>query len=228
MGHPAGLYYLFALAMLLVAAYNLSLLVLSIRPDDPAGRDVDIAHVFMGVAMAGMFVTDWAFWPNWFWVASFFILMVWFVTRTALSIQRFGLHVPHEGIHALMAFAMLLMYWYPVSAANGAMSMAMSSSHAMLDPGIGLLVVFLLLGSAIFTLASPNKGASHHGTHRVHQRPVAYESGPDGHDGEGATRVVVAEAPPTGLAVVLQKPQLEDLSHVIMCVGMAFMLVLML
>jgi hypothetical protein len=228
MGHPSWLYYLFALAMLLVAAYNLSLLVLSIRPPDPAGRDVDVAHVFMGVAMAGMFVPGWAFWPDWFWLASFFILMVWFITRTALSVERFGLHVPHEGIHALMAFSMLLMYWFPVSAAGGAMSMSMSSSHAMLDPGIGLLVIVLLLGSAIFTLASPNKGASHHGTHRGHQRPVAYVDAPDGAASEGTAAVALAEEAPTGLATVLERPQLEDISHVVMCVGMAFMLVLML
>lgn len=228
MGHPSWLYYLFALAMLLVAAYNLSLLFLSIRPADPAGRDVDVAHVFMGVAMAGMFVSGWAFGPTWFWLASFFVLMVWFITRTALSLQRFGLHVPHEGIHALMAFAMMLMYWFPAGAAHEAMGMAMSSSRATLDPGLGLLVTFLLLGSAIFTLASPHKGASHHGTHRVQARPIVSAGASDGDGALGAVRTVAAEVRPSGRAAVLQTPQLEDISHVVMCIGMGFMLVLML
>ena len=99
MGPPSWLYYLFAVAMFAVAAYAAILLLLSMRFNDPAGRDVDVGHVFMGVAMGGMFVTRWAFWPSWFWEIAFFVLMTWFVTRSAQSIQRFGLHVPHEGIH---------------------------------------------------------------------------------------------------------------------------------
>lgn len=222
MGTPAWLYYLFALAMLGVACYNLSLLVRSLRTKDPAGRDVDIAHVFMGVGMAGMFVTRWAFWPAWFWEIAFFVLMVWFITRSAQSVQRFGLHVPHEGVHAAMSFAMLMMYVYPMGATPGSISMSMSrsSSHGILDPGIGLLLAFVFLGSAIFTLASPYKGASRQGTHRpsAATRQAAVESASD----------EPLEPSGAGIAVAIDSPRLEDLSHVVMCVAMAFMLILML
>ncbi len=44
------------------------------------------------------------------------------------------------------------------------MSMA-ESSRARIDPGLSLLLAFVFFASAVFTLASPNKGASHHGTH---------------------------------------------------------------
>lgn len=229
MGPPSWLYYLFALAMLAVAAYNLSLLVLSLRLRDPAGRDVDIAHFSMGVAMAGMFVTQWAFWPSWFWEALFSLLMVWFVARSAQSIQRFGLHIPHQAVHAAMSFAMLLMFWYPVSmSASGSMSMSMSSSaHGILDPGIGLCLAFIFLRSAVFTLASPNKGASHHGVHAaVRARVYATASNRAGID-PPAIVDGIHPAPP-GLASALVSPRLEDVSHVMMCLGMAFMLVLML
>lgn len=228
MGTPPWLYYVFAVAMLSVAAYNASLFVLCLRARDPAGRDVDIAHIFMGVAMAGMFVSRWSFWPSWFWEIAFSVLLVWFVVRSALSIQRFGLHVPHQAIHAAMSLAMLLMYWYPMgSSASSAMSMsASSSSHGILDPGIGLIVAFAFFGSAIFTLASPNKGASHHGTHRA-LRSLVYAGAAAGARARDGAAEVQAEVPGAAVAV-LAAPRLEDLSHVVMCVGMGFMLVLML
>ncbi|MBV8461798.1 MAG: DUF5134 domain-containing protein, partial [Acidimicrobiales bacterium] len=128
MGTPSWLYYLFAVAMLVVAAYGACLLAVSFRLHDPVGRDIDVAHLFMGVAMAGMFVAHWAFWPNAFWELVFFLLMIWFIFRSIQSIQRFGLHVPHHGIHAAMSFAMLMMYWFPMSSSPTGMSMAMSSS----------------------------------------------------------------------------------------------------
>jgi hypothetical protein len=123
---------------------------------------------------------------------------------------------------------MLLMFEYPMGAPSPSGAMAMSSpSHGILDPGIGLLLAFAFFGSAIFTLASPNKGASHHGTHvrRPRTRVYAAVSGP-------AAIVEVerdsAPQPLTGFAAALASPRLEDLSHVVMCVGMGFMLILML
>jgi len=224
-GHPAWLYYLFALAMLAVAGYSVSLLFLSLRVGDPVGRDIDVAHLAMGVAMAGMFVTRWAFWPSWFWEAVFFVLLVWFVARSAQSLQRFGVHVPHEGIHAAMSLAMVLMYLYPMGASPGAVSMSMSSSsHGILDPGVSLLLAVVFLGSAIFTLASPNAGASHHGVHRAHARAYATAGGPPPPEPEAPVGTARARS---GLAV-LASPRLEDLSHVVMCLGMGFMLILML
>ncbi len=228
MGTPSWLYYLFALAMLAVAAYAVSLLVLSVQNNDPAGRDIDVAHLFMGVAMAGMFVVRWAFWPSAFWELVFFVLMVWFIVRSSLSLQRYGFHIPHEAIHALMSFAMLLMFEYPMGAPSPSGAMAMSSSsHGILDPGIGLLLAFAFFGSAIFTLASPNKGASHHGTHV--RRPCTRVYATVG----GSEPIIAVERenapePLTGFAAALASPRLEDLSHVVMCVGMGFMLILML
>ena len=51
--------------MLAVAAYGLMLLArCPSQFAGAAGWDVDIAHLFMGVSMAGMFVTGWAFGPH--------------------------------------------------------------------------------------------------------------------------------------------------------------------
>lgn len=234
MGTPSWLYYLFGIVMLGVAAYALALFSLSLRLNDTAGRDIDIAHLSMGVAMAGMFVPHWAFWPSWFWETVFFVLMVWFIVRSAQSLQRFSLHVPHEGVHAAMSLAMVLMYLYPAGASAGAMSMSMSSSsHGILDPGVSLVLAFMFFGSAIFTLASPVKGASHHGSHRrlqvrslVAASTSLLEGTEDAVEPEEAMKKDTIGLQ-SGLAAIAS-PRLEDLSHVIMCLGMGFMLILML
>jgi hypothetical protein len=221
MGVPSWLYYLFAVLMLAVAAYGVTLLLISLPMRQVSGRDVDIAHVFMGVSMAGMFVADWAFGPSGFWELVFSVLLIWFVVRSFQSIQQFGLHVPHQAIHAAMSFAMLLMYWYPAGmSAGSSMSMSASSSAAKLDPGLGLLLAMAFFASAIFTLASPVKGASHHGRHV----PVLAMSGAPG----GVQRNESSEDRSVGaVETAITTPWLEDASHVVMCIGMGFMLILM-
>jgi hypothetical protein len=227
MGTPSWLYYLFGVLMLAVAAYCLTLLVLSVASNRVAGRDVEISHTFMGVAMAGMFVPAWSFGPNGVWELIFGALMVWFLVRSIQSVQRYGLHVPHALVHAAMSFAMLLMYWYPMAAASesGGMGMSMgmsSSSGSHLDAGLGYLLALIFFGSAIFTLASPNKGASHVGTHLPR---YAMSGAPDGTS--APVSVEAADQSPTSFATRVEIPWLEDLSHVVMCIGMGFMLILM-
>ena len=118
MSTPSWLYYLFGALMLVVAAYCSTLLILGVVTDRPAGRDVEISHLFMGVAMAGMFVGGWSFGPSAIWEIIFSLLMIWFLVASVQSVQRYGLHLPHASIHALMNFTMLLMYWFPVGAST--------------------------------------------------------------------------------------------------------------
>jgi len=220
---PAWLYYLFALAMLAVAAYGLVLLAVSIAIRRSAGWDVDIAHLFMGVSMAGMFVTGWAFGPTALWELIFAALLVWFLVQSVQSVIAFGIHLTHYLIHAAMSFAMLLMYVFPAGASSGAMSMSMaSSSSARIDPGLSLLLAFVFFASAIFTLASPIKGVSHHGSH---SRAYAM-SGPANDTVESPSGPAPASAAQSALGLIAA-PWLEDASHVVMCVGMGFMLILM-
>ena len=62
MATPSWLYYLFGGLMLAVAAgLPDSPAGLGAATNRPAGRDVEISHFFMGVAMAGMFVGSWSF-----------------------------------------------------------------------------------------------------------------------------------------------------------------------
>ena len=214
---PSWLYYLFGVALLVVAGYCVVRVAVGLVTRRTAGWDVDVSHVLMGVSMAGMFVPAWAFGPSAVWQLIFGVLFVWFVVRSIQSVQRWGLHLPHALIHAVMSLAMLLMYWYPMSTGGrkvAAMSMTSSPGPA-LDPAVGLALALVLLGSAVFTLASPVKGTSHYGRH-----VPAYPSGDAEHPG-GDSTVAVAEEP-------FVSPVVGDVSHVVMCVGMGFMLVLML
>ena len=215
MSTPSWLYYFFGVLMLAVAAYCTTLFTLSVVSHRPAGRDVEISHIFMGVAMAGMFVGQWAFGRSAVWEIIFGALLIWFLVETIQSLRTYGLHLPHALIHVVMNFAMLLMYWFPMGASPQAMSM--SASGPKLDSGVAFVVAFILFASAIFTLASPNKGASHFGSHGPSYAILGVESS------EGAYR------PPPSLAVegAIATPWLVDLSHVVMCVAMGFMLLLM-
>ncbi len=219
MSTPSWLYYLFGVLMLAVAGYCFTLLALSLATNRPAGRDVELSHLFMGVAMAGMFVGHWAFGRSSVWEIIFGVLMIWFVVESVKSVQRYGLHLPHALIHALMNFAMLLMYWFPMGAtsASGAMSMSASSGGPKLDSGLSFLIAFVLLASAVFTLASPNKGASHFGSHAP-AWAVASEAGSDSD---------VLASPVLHLEGAIATPWLVDMSHVVMCIAMGFMLLLM-
>ncbi len=171
----------------------------------------------MGVAMSGMFVPAWSFGPDVAWELIFAAFLVWFVVRTVQSIQAWGLHVPHTAIHAVMSFAMLLMYWFPLGASTGAMAMSTSAASGRTDPGLAFLIAFVLFGSAIFTIASPNKGATHFGTHCGPRATVTASDG----------RVVVAAPATTRVAGIIGTPSLLDASHVVMSVGMGLMLILM-
>ncbi len=93
-----------------------------------------LAHILMGVAMAGMFVPAWAFGPTALWELIFTVCMVRFLVRSVQSVQRFGLHLPHFVIHPAMSLAMLLMYAVPAVGAR--LSMAMAGPSGRLDPGL--------------------------------------------------------------------------------------------
>jgi hypothetical protein len=220
MSTPSWLYYLFGLLMLAIAAYCVTLLVLGAATHRPAGRDVELSHVFMGVAMAGMFVGQWAFGRHAVWEIIFASLMVWFLAATIQSVQRWGLHLPHALIHALMNFSMLLMYLFPMgaSSASGSMSMSSASTGARLDPGLAFVIAFTLFASAIFTLASPIKGRSHFGSHALSGTALGRARG--GRPDQNESTVAEIEE-------VVAAPWLVDVSHAVMCVAMGFMLILM-
>jgi len=102
------------------------------------------------------------------------------------------------------------------------MSMSHGAGGPKLDSGVAFVVAFILLASAVFTLASPNKGASHFGSHApAWALASTARSGPEGSSAGGTTTSVLR------VEGVVATPWLVDVSHVVMCVGMGFMLLLM-
>lgn len=213
---PSWLYELVGVVTLLIAAYSLALIGLGVQSRRTAGWDVELSHALMGIAMAGMFVGGLAVGRRGMWEALFAAALVWFVVRAGRSILAYGLHLPHTAVHALMSLAMLLMYWFPRSGAR-------SASRA--DPGLLLIVATLLLASAVFTFASTHRGATVYGAHPDSSTGIAMSvaaGGPSGSYLIGTTAAV------SGADGAFSRPWLLDATHVVMCVAMAFMLILML
>jgi hypothetical protein len=224
--NPPWLYDLVAGLMLLVAAYSAVLLVLAAVLRRPAGADVEVSHLAMGIAMAGMFVARLTFGPDALWELVFGGLFVLFATRGLRSVQLFGLHLSHYFIHALMSLGMLLMYWFPVGSTRGrsiAMTMTAGASGGRVDPAVAFAIAFALFTSAIFTLASPNKGAIVYGSHQSTPTDGASTSGP----ASLALRTDTVSSA-GGFESVVATPRLLDITHVVMAIAMGFMLVLML
>lgn len=184
---PAGLYYLVAGLVLAVAAYSALLVVVSLGRRRP-GLDVEVSHLAMGLAMAGMLVGALAFGPAVAWELVFGASLLWFLGRAWASLRRFGIHLPHSAVHALMSLAMLLMFF----TASG------SATRGLRGSGLSLPLAFLLLASAVSTLAAANRGWPVYGSHR--DTPEA--------------------APPSAL----ERPLLLDASHVVMALAMSLAL----
>ena len=222
MSTPSWLYYLFGVLMLAVAAYCSTLLVLSLATHRPSGRDVEISHIFMGVAMAGMFVGDWAFGRSAVWELIFGALLVWFLVESIQSVRTYGLHLPHALIHAVMNFAMLLMYWFPlgrplgghvhVSLDDRAEARSRARLHGGLHPlRLGHLHAGLPQQGRV-TLRKPCTGLRPGWCRRI---------GSSRGSCRGGAGAVVA------IDEIVATPWLVDLSHVVMCIAMGFMLLLM-
>ena len=221
---PSWLYYLFAVAMLAVAAYGLVLLAVSVVTRRTGGRDVDIAHIFMGVSMAGMFVADWAFGPSVIWELIFTVLLVWFVVQSIQSVIAFGIHLTHYLIHAAMSFAMLLMYVFPAASPFRSHvnvnvdDVVACENRSRAQPAVGVRV--LRLRHLHARLAEQGCLPSRHA------RPGLRHEWGGGRDG-GRSRRAGPSSTGRGAVRLITDPRLEDASHVVMAVGMGFMLILM-
>jgi hypothetical protein len=122
MASPAWLADLFAGAMLLTAGYCAGRLILARAQRRPAERDIDLVHVLMGLAMAGMLVPrltllggrslwDAAWWTGG-WAMVFGGSAVWFGWRIGRFYRSAGRLTPasaHHLPHLVMSGAMVYM-----------------------------------------------------------------------------------------------------------------------
>jgi hypothetical protein len=208
MGGPSWLADTLAGVMLATSAYCVLRLLLAWRWKRSMHDDINLAHVAMGVAMAGMLVASLRTLPSGWWVAVFSVMTAWFVVKV-VRLARRGIagwdedrmhHVSHFSTHLLMAGAMLFMFLVqpalPDAGANPHVRLAGGGMPAAPAGGAGsglayLLVVVLLL-SAIW-------------------------------HADGLSRF---RAPAIGAARRWLAPRSEAGAHIAMCVTMGYMLVL--
>ncbi len=234
----------FAGLMLAVAAYSLGRLVASRVWARPTHHDIDLAHILMGTAMAGMLSSSLDLVPSGFWEVVFTVLGGYFVVRCYRFVYEHGVegededhghHLSHYLTHLVMAAAMLYMYLAaaPSSAASGG-GMAMGAATGTTADFVAIPVVFLvvLMASGVWEIDgidrfAPAAYVGRESTLATMAGPVptaAEAAPPPGAEPDVAhPQSRVPAAPGRWLA-----PRIEAGCHVAMCVTMGFMLVLML
>ena len=109
MSSPSWAGYLLAAVMIVTAVYCVSRLAAARLQGRPIEPDVDIVHVLMGVAMAGMLVPRLRSLPDGAWEAVFSAALAWFGWQ-ATRAHRAGGRAAHYAPHVLASGAMVYMF----------------------------------------------------------------------------------------------------------------------
>jgi hypothetical protein len=177
---PSWILDIFAAIMLVVAAVSAGRLVAA-RPwhaARPAGTrravlaDIDVAHLLMGIAMAGTLVSGLRTLPDGAWEAVFGVLTAWFAYRVVWDFQVSGVRAlagGHCAPHLVHAGAMLYMFAAVAAPAKGGsggmagMGGGLSGMGTLELPFLALLFVLVLVGYSIWDLDQVSgPGASGH------------------------------------------------------------------
>ncbi|HTU75138.1 MAG TPA: DUF5134 domain-containing protein [Trebonia sp.] len=157
---PAWLTDVFAVLMLAVAAVSAARLVAA-RPWQQGAviPDTDIAHLLMGIAMAGMLASSLTTLPNAGWEVIFALLTVWFAYRVARDARASGVRAlagGHCAPHLAHSAAMLYMFLaLTTSGGSGMSGMGGSAGMAMPTlayPTLAFIFALILIGYAAWDL----------------------------------------------------------------------------
>lgn len=149
--------------MLITAAYCLGRIVVATTWRRTTHFDVDVGHVAMGVAMAGMLVASLQTLPAGAWEVIFAGLSVWFAVQIVRFVSRWGIrgwdddhlhHASHYVTHLAMVLAMLYMFADPAMArmtlGGDDMTVMGSGPPGATASGLPLLLAFILLVAAVW------------------------------------------------------------------------------
>ena len=164
---PAWLTDIFAALMLAVTAVSAARLVAA-RPwhRDAVITDTDVAHLLMGIAMAGMLASGLATLPNTAWAAVFAVLTAWFALRVVRDARANGVRAlagGHCAPHLVHSAAMLYMFLAVTTVSGGSgmagmagmAGMGSSSGAAMQmlrNPTLAFLFALILIGYTAWDL----------------------------------------------------------------------------
>ena len=188
---PSWILDIFAAVMLVVAAVSAARLVAARSWQRGARRaalaDIDIAHLLMGIAMAGMLVPALQTLPDGAWEAIFGVMTAWFAYRVVGDARASGVRAlagGHCAPHLIHAGAMLYMFVAvsaPSAAGSGGMGGGGMSGMGTLElPFLALLFALALVGYSIWDLDQVLRPR--------HQRALQPRDRPCGADRPGAGR----------------------------------------
>ncbi len=169
---PSWILDVFAAVMLVVAAVSAGRLVAA-RPwqQGAALADIDVAHLLMAIAMAGMLTASLQTLPNGAWEVIFGVLTAWFAYRVARDLQDSGVralaggHCAPHLIHAAAMLYMFLALTVPPAHGSGMSGMggAASTMGTLSLPFLAFIFALLLIGYSIWDLDQlSGPGASGH------------------------------------------------------------------
>jgi hypothetical protein len=169
---PAWILDIVAAIMLVVAAVSAARLVVA-RPWQHGARraalaDIDVAHLLMAIAMAGMLTVSLQTLPNGAWSVIFAVLTVWFGYRVVRDARVSGVRAlagGHCAPHLIHAGAMLYMFMaFTAPAAHGSGGMSgMSGMGTLQLPFLAFVFALVLIGYSIWDLDQlSGPGASGH------------------------------------------------------------------
>ncbi|HTZ27243.1 MAG TPA: DUF5134 domain-containing protein [Streptosporangiaceae bacterium] len=162
---PAWLLDIFAAFMLVVAAVSAARLVAArswvrgAAVAGSAGPDVDVAHLLMGIAMAGMFTASLTTLSNTAWEVIFGLMTAWFAWRVWCDARANGTRAlagGHCAPHLVHSAAMLYMFLALASSAGGGSGMGgMGGSAGMQTlkyPTLAFVFALILVGYSVWDL----------------------------------------------------------------------------
>ena len=161
---PSWILDIFAALMLVVAAVSAGRLVVAQPWRQGARRtalaDIDVAHLLMAIAMAGMLTASLQTLPNVAWEVIFAVLTAWFAYRVVRDLQVSGVRAlagGHCAPHLIHAAAMLYMFLaLAAPAAHGSgmsgMGGAASTMGTLSQPSLAFIFALLLIGYSIWDL----------------------------------------------------------------------------
>jgi len=172
---PGWILDIFAAIMLVVAAVSATRLVAA-QPWQQGTRaalaDIDVSHLLMAIAMAGMLAASLQTLPNGGWSVIFAVMTAWFAYRVVRDAQVSGLRAlagGHCAPHLIHAAAMLYMFMaFTAPAAHGSggvggMAGGVSGMGTLELPWLAFVFALLLIGYSVWDLDQlSGPGASGH------------------------------------------------------------------
>jgi Domain of unknown function (DUF5134) len=166
-----------AAVMLLVAAVSAARLLAVRAWRQPGGdTDIDVAHLLMGVAMAGMLVASLTTLPNDAWDVIFAVMTGWFGWRVyresrgeGARVLADGHHMPHL-VHSAAMLYMFVALSTPAAAGSGAGMGGMGGGSGMVMqtlsvPVVAFIFAFWLSGYVVLDLDRLSGPGHGHGSY---------------------------------------------------------------